>query len=73
MTELETAILDILRHARPSALMLTDIHAKLIERGWNVHLILPHKIMSVLIALTDAGLLGNDLSWHALADAPDKG
>lgn len=71
MTDLESAVLDVLRRARPEAMTLSDIHAKLVGRGWDVHLILPHNIMSALIALTDAGLVGNELSWHALPDAPE--
>jgi hypothetical protein len=69
MTDLETAILDVLRKVRPSALTLTDVHAKLIERGWAVHAVLPRHITDALISLEDAGHVRNELSWHALAHA----
>jgi len=71
MTDLETAILDILRKSHTGALTLSDVHAQLVWRYWDVRLILPHHIMAALIALTDAELIGNELSWRALSgDAP---
>ena len=66
MTDLETAILDVLRKVRPSALTLTDVHAILIERGWAVYAVLPRHITDALISLEDAGHVRNELSWHAL-------
>jgi len=66
MTDLETAILDVLRKVRPSALTLTDVHAKLIERGWAVHAILPRHITDALIKLEEDGHVRNELSWHVL-------
>ena len=70
MTDLETAILDLLRKALPSALTLTDIHAELIRRGWDVYLITPQRITDALIALEDAELARNELAWHALIEVP---
>ena len=76
MTKLEDAILEILRLCRKSqparALMLDEIHARLVGRGWDVHMILPHNIMSALIALADAGYVSNELAWRALADVPTE-
>ena len=76
MTDLEAAILDILRLCRKSqparALMLEEIHAHLVGRGWDVRVILPHNIMSALIALADAGYVSNELAWRALADVPTQ-
>ena len=75
MTDLETAILEILRLCRKSqpasALMLDEIHAHLIGRGWDVRVILPHNIMGALIALADAGEVVNELAWRA-AEAPKQ-
>jgi len=70
MTDLESAILDVLRKALPSAMTLTDVHAKLIERGWDVYAITPQRITDALIALEDVGLARNELAWHALIEAP---
>mgnify|MGYP001590952706 FL=1 len=70
MTDLETAILDVLRHAQPDAMTLTDVHAELVRRGWAVHEIPPLYITRALIALTNAGWIRNEQSWRALADAP---
>jgi len=70
MTDLETAILDILRNLRPDAFVLDEIHAYLVNRGWDVHLILPRHITAALVALTSAGLVRNEQSWRAVADAP---
>ena len=70
MTDLETAILDILRHARPSALTLTDLHTKLVERGWDVRVIIPRHITDACIVLDEAGLVRNELAWHALETKP---
>ena len=72
MTDLETAILDILRRVRPSALTLSDIHAHLVGRGWAVHTIPPHRITDALIALEDGKSIRNEISWSALEDAPDN-
>ena len=69
MNDLETAILDILRRARPAALVLTEIHAHLITRGWAVPEVLPLNITLALIALGEEGLIFNELSWRAAADA----
>jgi len=35
-------------------------------------MILPHNIMSALIALADAGYVSNELAWRALADVPTQ-
>ena len=70
MSDLETAVLDILRKARPSALTLSDVHAHLVGRGWAVHDIPPHRIMDALIGLEDGKKIRNETSWRALADGP---
>ena len=72
MTDLEAAVLDILRKARPGALTLTDLHAKLVERKWDVRSIIPRHITDACIALDEAGHVRNELAWHALADAPES-
>lgn len=69
MTDLETAILDVLRRARPSALVLTEIHAHLVTRGWNIMEVLPLHISLALVALGEEGLIFNEQSWRAAADA----
>ena len=72
MTDLETAILDILRKARPGALTLTDLHAKLLERGWDVRHIIPRHITDACIELEKNEFIRNELSWHALAEPEAK-
>ena len=68
MTDLETAVLDVLQKALPSAMTLTDIHAKLIGRGWDVYAIIPQRITNALIALEDIELVKSELAWIALSD-----
>ena len=70
MTDLETAILDILRHVQPDAMTLTVIHAHLAGRGWDVHLILPRHITTALVALTEADLIRNEQAWRVLQNTP---
>lgn len=70
MTDLESAILDVLRKALPSAMILTDIHAELVRRGWDVYLITPQRITDALVSLEDVGLARNELAWYALIEAP---
>lgn len=70
MTEFETAILDILRQARPRALTNSDIQTALIAVGFAVPAVSLHRITVALIALADAGQVRNELAWRALAEVP---
>jgi hypothetical protein len=69
MTDLETAILDILRKLRPGALTVSDIQTQLIGHGWGwtIYAVPPHSITEALIVLEDAKLVRNELCWRALA------
>src|SRR3989304_6214764 len=68
MTDLETAILDILRRFRPGAMTISDIQTQLLGQGWTVYAIPPHSITEALITLEDAKKIVNELAWNALAD-----
>jgi len=70
VNDLESAILDVLRKALPSAMTLTDVHAELVRRGWDVYAITPQRITDALITLEDAELARNELAWHALVEVP---
>ena len=69
MTDLETAILDILRRFRPGAMTISDIQTQLLGQGWTVYAVPPHSITEALITLEDAKQVRNALAWRALADA----
>ena len=68
MTDLESVILDILRKALPSAMTLTDVHAELVRRGWDVYLITPQRITDALMALADGNLVAHEIAWRALEE-----
>ena len=72
MTDLETAILDILRKFRPRAVTVSDIQTQLLGQGWTIYAVPPHLIIDALIMLADAKLVANELAWRALADAPTQ-
>jgi len=69
VTDLETAVLDILRRFRPGVLTVSDIQTQLIGLGWTVYAVPPHSITEALIVLEDAKQVRNELCWRALAPA----
>ena len=68
MTDLETAILSVLRQFRPRAVTVSDIQTQLIGQGWTIYAVPPHSITEALIALEDAKKIVNELAWRALAE-----
>ena len=73
MTDLETAVLSILRESADTgacAITHTDIHVQLVRRGWDVHDIMPQRIMDALIALEKLNLVRNELCWRAVPQPP---
>ena len=72
MTDLETAILDILRRFRPGAMTISDIQTQLIGQGWTIYAVPPHSITEALITLEDDKKIVNELAWRALADVPTQ-
>ena len=72
MTDLQTAILDILRRFRPGAMTISDIQTQLLGLGWTVYAVPPHNISEALFVLEDAKQVRNELCWRALADVPTQ-
>ena len=72
MTDLETAILSILRQFRPRAVTVSDIQTQLLGLGWTIYAVPPHNITESLIALEDAKKIVNELAWRALAEPEAK-
>ena len=72
MTDLETAILNILRQFRPRAVTVSDIQTQLIGQGWTIYAVPPHLIIDALIVLADVKLVANELAWRALAEPEAK-
>ena len=72
MTDLETAILSILRQFRPRAVTVSDIQTQLIGQGWTIFAVPPHSITEALITLEDERKIVNELAWRALAEPEAK-
>src|SRR3990172_3069828 len=72
VTDLEIAILDILRRFRPGAMTISDIQTQLLGQGWTVYAIPPHSISEALFVLEDDKQVRNELCWRALADPEAK-
>ncbi len=75
MTNLETAILSILREAADTgacAITHTDIHVQLVRRRWDVHDIMPQRIQDALIVLERLNLVRSEICWHAIPQPPPE-